>query len=348
MKSILFLILTVLGRAAFTDSLDTKDMQTILHDSLQTDSADSFELVMPPTELTEDPSLTEPVRYNPLTSVGLSAVLPGLGQIYCRKRVKGVLFMGTEIIWTLYTINRMNRYKYTLQKPIDDYSLLIDQHLETLSDYTPNMEAYTQHYDNLIDAQMGYDLVRYRQRTARYASYHGVGWMAGLYLWNIWDALDCSNALKNNNPRNPAAAAWLSAIPFLGLGQIYNGSYSKAGLIWTIHTLLAYMSYNHNRLLNDCINKRNQVESTQSVSSNIQPDKQTDLKTWYIARWDEEYNIAFRKRNTYLWYFVLFYFYGVFDAAVDAHLHDYKIKIRLRPELDTENESLKLKMDVDF
>ena len=115
MKSILFLILTALGGTVFSDSLETKDTHPVLHDSLQTDSADTFELVMPPPELTEDPSLTEPVRYNPLTSVGLSAVLPGLGQIYCKRRVKGVLFMGTEIIWTLYTINRVDRYKNILQ-----------------------------------------------------------------------------------------------------------------------------------------------------------------------------------------------------------------------------------------
>ena len=334
--------------SAAADSSDTLQTTADTQDSLYIDSTDTLELALPPSELTEDPPLTEPVRYKPLTSVGLSALLPGIGQIYCRRRVKGALFMGIEAIWTLYTIDRMNHFKYTLQQPVDDYSILINEYLETLSEYTPDMKEYQKHYDNLIDARMGYDLSRYRRRSGRYAAYHGVGWVAGFYLWNLWDALDCSNNFENNTPRSPAAAAWLSAIPFLGLGQIYNGSFSKAGLIWTIHTLLAYMSCNYNRLLNNCINKRNQVKSTQSVSEEVHPLYNTDIKTYYISRWDEEYNIAFRKRNTYLWYFILFYFYGIFDAAVDAHLHDYKIKIRLHPELDTKNESVKLNMAVDF
>jgi TM2 domain-containing membrane protein YozV len=351
MKIFLFIpaILASIVNAAGADSpLDSVNPVAAIQDSLRTDSADTFALALPPPELTVDPLLAGPVRYNPVTAVCLSTIMPGIGQMYCRRRVKGALFLGVEIIWTFYSIDRINRFKYTLQKPVDDFSLLINEHLDSLSKYTPDLQVYQKHYDNYIDAHMGYDLARYRRRTGRYDAYHGIGWMAGLYLWNIWDALDCSNTFVNNTPRNPAVAAWLSAIPFLGLGQIYNGSFSKAGLIWTIHTLLAYMSYNYNRLLNDCITKRHQVESAQSVSTETNPLYNTDIKSWYISRWDEEHDIAFRKRNTYLWYFVLFYFYGVFDAAVDAHLHDYEKKIRLRPELDTKNESVSLKMDVDF
>ncbi len=342
MKLTSIVTVLTLGGTAFTAPSDTGTTLSAIDDSIQNDKKEELVLPMPQEDLIEDPELAEPVQYNPFLAVGLSAVLPGSGQIYCKRRVRGAFFMATELITTLYTVNRLNHYRYTLQKNIDNYSKLITQQRDSLSKYTPDLEEYKIHYDNLIDAEMGYDLARYRRRTGRYVTYQGLGWATGFYLWNIWDALGSSKALVSNTPRNPAAAAWLSAIPFLGLGQIYNGSYAKTGLIWTIHTMLAYMAYNYNRLLNDCNNKRHQVQSTQSLT----PD--SNLIPQYISDWDEEYSIAFRKRNTYLWYLVIFYFYGIFDAAVDAHLHDYKLKIRLNPDIDTQGESIGLNMKVDF
>lgn len=337
-------IVTVLtlGGTAFTAPSDTGITVSAASDSIQNDTSELFVLPVPKEDLIKDPELTEPVKYNPLIAVGLSAILPGSGQIYCKRRVRGAVFMATEVISALYAINRTNRFRYTLNKNINKYDEQISLYSISLSKYTPDLMEYRDFYNKLMDAQMSYDLARYRRRVGRYVAYQGAGWATGFYLWNLWDALGSSKAFASNTPKNPAAAAWLSAIPFLGLGQMYNGSYAKTGLIWTVHTMLAYMAYNYNRLINDCNTKRHQVESIQSIL--LDPN----LKSSYIADWDEEYSIAFRKRNTYLWYLVIFYFYGIFDAAVDAHLHDYKLKIRLHPDIDTNNESIGLNMSLDF
>lgn len=304
------------------------------------DTTDSLQISMPQKKLIADPDLNSPKKYNPLVSMGLSTILPGAGQIYCRRRVRGSLFFATEVIWALVAINRYQRYKYTMADEVNDFtkeiSLNYDEMLLSINDPA----EYTSFYNRYIDSQMGYDLAQYRRNNSLYVTYHCIGWASGIYLWNILDALGSSKHFYSISPKKPATAAWLSAIPLLGLGQMYNGSYAKAGLIWTIHTMLGYMAYNYNELMNDCINKRNRVNSTESIPDNI--------KAKYINEWDHEYRTAFKSRNTYLWYMVLFYFFGIFDAAVDAHLHDYRIKIRLEPHTEKNEKSVSLNMCVEF
>lgn len=322
-------------------SLDSTENESRGADSLAlTDTTDSLRISMPQKKLVADPELTSPVKYNPLVSTGLSTLLPGAGQIYCKRRVRGSLFLATEVIWSLVAINRYQRYKYTMKDDINDYAREISLNYEGMLLSVNDPDEYTSFYNRYIDAQMGYDLARYRRDNSLYVTYHCIGWAGGIYLWNILDALQSSRHFYSINPKKPATAAWLSAIPFLGLGQMYNGSYAKAGLILTIHTMLAYMAYNYNELMNDCINKRNRVKSTESIPNTI--------KTSYINEWDHEYRTAFKNRNTYLWYLVLFYFFGIFDAAVDAHLHDYRIKIRLEPQTEKNEKSVTLNMSVEF
>jgi hypothetical protein len=50
----------------------------------------------------------------------------------------------------------------------------------------------------------------------------------------------------------------------------------------------------------------------------------------------------------YLWYSFFFYFYGVFDAIVDAHLHDYHKKIRLNPRFDPESDAVGGEVSFEF
>jgi len=308
--------------------------------AIAADSTDSLSIVKPPQTLITDPPIYKPPRYNPFISTGLSALLPGAGQIYCGRRGRGAAFLAADLILALITANRINYYKNVMIRGVDRYDNLRQMHLDSMNAHISNIELYTFYYNSYIDANMGYDLALFQRRTSRYVSYQCLGWSAGVYLWNIADALGSSNRFTDNDPRSVTAAAGLSAVPFLGLGQLYNGAFAKAGLIWTMHSMLAYMSFNYNSLMNDCINKRNQVKTAKSI-----PD---EIKMKYVAQWNDEYNSAFRKRNTYLWYLVLFYFYGIFDAAVDAHLHDARIKIRLEPAAEKTGRAAGLLMNIDF
>jgi hypothetical protein len=76
------------------------------------------------------------------------------------------------------------------------------------------------------------------------------------------------------------------------------------------------MAYNYNSLVQQCDAKLRQTDD---------PALRAD--------WDSRRGNARRMRNTYLWYDLLFYFYGILDAVVDAHLHDFDRKMRLEPDL---------------
>jgi hypothetical protein len=290
----------------------------------------------PESELYKDKQLMQPQRYNPYRSMGLSLVLPGAGQIYCHRRLKGSLFFLTEIGFAAFTVNRYYNYTTNLQNNITHYDTTMAKYKKLLDQSNPDLALFKKYYDNLLSAKMGYDYALYTQSVGRQVFYQAAGWFIGIYLWNVADALKTSNYFADNTSRSPTRAGLLSAIPYLGLGQIYNGSFSKAGLIWTVHTLLTFMAYNYNNDMNTCIDRRNQVLGTKSISAEIQRQ--------YLNRWDGEYDQAFKKRNTYLWYLVLFYFYGIFDAVVDAHLHDYHLKIRLEPDIDQKKQEASLSL----
>ena len=340
MKLACTILILLWGNALPAANLDSTNEELGTTRLSNIDTADSFHIALPPKTLIADPRLTLPKKYNPLISVGLSSILPGAGQIYCRRRTRGSFFLATEFIWALVAKNRYDHYKYVMKYDIDYFTIQKSQNLEGMLLSINDVTLYNSYYEKYIDAHMGYDLAGYKRRASRYVYYHSIGWTSGIYLWNILDALQSSKFFFSDTPRKPAAAAGLSAIPFLGLGQIYNGSYAKAGFIWTTHTMLAYMAYNYNLLMNDCINKRNQVNSALSA-----PGK---TKAAYVDKWDNEYNFAFKNRNTYLWYLVLLYFYGIFDATVDAHLHDYKIKLRLEPKTEENIKSVILNVCVEF
>ena len=74
------------------------------------------------------------------------------------------------------------------------------------------------------------------------------------------------------------------------------------------------------------------------------------MRDEFAQRWSNEYNYAFKKRNTVLWYSIIFYFYGIFDAIVDAHMHDYIHKVRIEPGVENQSGSISLtgKLLADF
>jgi hypothetical protein len=281
-----------------------------------------------------------PKRYNPLRSMLFSLLCPGGGQLYCHKTVKGAVFLFADFAAGAFAANRYSHYTSNLQTGIFRYENEIIKNKLLLETTNPILADYNKYFSNLLEAKMGYDLAVYQQQLGRNIFKQSVGWFAGIYVWNILDALKSSNRFLNDTPRIPSRAALLSAIPFLGLGQLYNGSFAKAGLILTVQTMLSYMAYNNNTAMNQCIDKRNKVFATQSVPA--------DILRNYTTLWNAEYDRAFKKRNTYLWYMVLFYFYGIFDAAVDAHLHDYNLKIRLEPDIDPKRKDASVSIKTSF
>lgn len=347
---LLLLIFPSTGAARDSTELwgDTVQSDTTVSDSAVSDTvleADDEPFIEMPEELAQvDDSLLRPKMYDPRIAVGLSAVVPGAGQWYCEKRFRGATVFLAEGIALGTTIGRSIEYRdfYDRQVELDrnqvdslerDYRRFLES--DTLE---PDSSERAVRLQSLNFARLNLELNKYDRRYNRYMLQHAVSWTVGIYYFNLMDALRASNYLQDNNPRNPAVAGWLSAIPGLGLGQIYNGAYSKAGMITMTQFSLGLMAFNYQRLMNRATDERERF-SEGRIFENLGQ---------YESQWSSKYDEALRRRNMYLWYSFFFYFYGVFDAIVDAHLHDYHKKIRLNPRFDPESDAVGGEVSFEF
>jgi TM2 domain-containing membrane protein YozV len=282
----------------------------------------------------------------------LSAIVPGAGQFYTANYVKSGMYFSTEVILGLVSYNR-----YVLGKDFSKTSMIMHDSLarslvrigieyDTLKSKMKDSIALdslgrSKHSDTL-KYQMRSDYSEFLEKENRYFMNQIISLMAGLYYWNFLDALKNTKFFKNDDVKNPATAGWLSAIPGLGLGQFYNGELSKAGFVFTMQMTMAYMIFNYSGLMRVCEDHLTQINSL--TAKEKQDPAWTDLKT----SWDSKRSDAFKNRNMWLWYSIGFYLYGIFDAVVDAHLHDSAIKMKLEPDLEPEKQKIGLKMNVPF
>jgi hypothetical protein len=185
-------------------------------------------------------------------------------------------------------------------------------------------------------------LARHSARLSRYRMQNAIALTLGGYLFNVLDAIDGS-IVDEPKSRNPAVAGWLAAIPGMGLGQIYNGKLSKAGLFIMGQLTLGVMAFNNHRLMS-----RAEDENARLLQVREKSDIGLDAYNKYNIEWDFQRNSAFRKRNTYLWYSLILYFVTIFDAVVDAHLSDYGQKMRVYPDLSWQDKGAQLNLNVNF
>jgi hypothetical protein len=275
------------------------------------------------------------VTKNPVTSAAISALIPGGGQIYTGNYVKSGMFFSLEAIIGLVAYSRYVQgadFKKNSEIMLD--SLIHFPHTirAIRTDTVKNASNKTDSvfFDTLFSSTqygMFYDYNRFLEKDNRYFIYQSLAWMGGLYYWNILDALKNTKYFMNDNHKLPSTAGWLAAIPGLGLGQLYNGELSKAGMIFTVQMNMAYMVFNYNKLMHICEDNLKKIDDPRTKESWAPAAAQ--LK----GGWDSKRNDAFRNRNMWAWYSVAFYFYGIFDAIVDAHLHDATKKMKLEPDL---------------
>jgi hypothetical protein len=293
---------------------------------------------------------TKLITKSPMKAAAISALIPGGGQIYTGNYIKSGAFLASEFVIGLVGYSRYWD-RTNLQK---NSSIMLDSlmHnptvvLKTRTDTVKNASktADSIFIDTLFSStqyRMSYEYDRFLEKSNSFFVYQCIAWMSGLYYWNILDAIKNTRYFMNDDHKNPSTAFWLSAIPGLGLGQLYNGELSKAGMVFMIQMNLAYMIYNNNKLMHMCednLRKINNPASKESWAAEV-----TQLK----SDWDSRRDDAFRNRNRWAWYSIAFYFYSMFDAIVDAHLHDAKKKMKLEPDLLTGEKGIGLHCTMTF
>jgi TM2 domain-containing membrane protein YozV len=282
---------------------------------------------------------------SPVVAAALSALVPGLGQVYNRSYVKGGLFLAAEGLMAssiVFWYNDARKHDPVIDRLTDSVELYRD----SVSYETAVVDTVTGALDT-VDTILHVTIHRMHLDTSRYERMRKLGtmtqvacWAAGCYLYGIMEAIERTGRFADDEPRSPLTAGLLSAVPGLALGQMYNGKIGKAGFIWMMQFGLAYMAANNHRLLRHCERKLTRLADPAS------PEYHEDDRIWFVHDWEQFRRDAFRERNTYLWYSIFFYLYGIFDAVVDAHLHDYPRRMRLEPDLEPGGGAVGLRMSL--
>lgn len=264
-------------------------------------------------------------------AVVLSALLPGAGQLYSSQYVKGGIILAFEVVTAAVAHNwlaKSNVRRKSYQELIDS----VHYYGAKGSDGALDEDELEVYRDRAVRFSIRADQADFSVREARYRAYSAFAWMAGGYVYSLSDALGHSGLIDIEGPRDPALAAGLAAIPGLGLGQFYNGEFSKGGLVIMVQGSLAVVALNYHRLMQEASRNYGIMSHTQS--------EQHRFANEYGRYWKGKYDSAFSNRNTYLWYSLFFYLYSVVDAVVDAHLFDFPEKTRILPDLAVGNSGL--------
>lgn len=275
--------------------------------------------------------------FNPFLIAGASLVVPGAGQMYTKHFIKGGMFLASEAIAVSVATSMFNDSK-RIKESTKAFLLRAD------------LDTGISRIRGFNDAELS----KYSERLSRYRAYNSLAWASGLYVYNVLDAFECSNIIDKSGSRSPLKAGLLSAIPGLGLGQWYNGSISRAGKIFMGQMSMGVMALNYHRLMTDAGDQYGKVKNEydrhiiEAFVHNPDTAELSSNRGRYLASWESERSGAFKARNTWLWYSLFFYIYGIFDAVVDAHLHDYPEKMRMYPDLVPQGDGALLRLNVKF
>lgn len=255
----------------------------------------------------------------------LSAVIPGAGQLVDKRYFRSGMFLAFEAISAAVSYNlykQQNRER----------ELALRYRLYSVFDTMPGRA--------LLNGQA--DLVEYSSKVHRYRMYNALTWLGGGYVFNVLDAIG-GRVRVDDEPRDPKIAGILAMVPGLGLGQVYNGEFSKAGMAIMGQVSLGVVALNYHRLM---INAENQYRRLNNLKNNA--DGNSLLFDTYGKEWEFKRRTAFNSRNMYLWYTLFYYAFWIGDAVIDAHLHDYGKKMNIVPDLQLEQGGALLKLNVNF
>ncbi len=284
----------------------------------------------------KDSLKTRILPYSPAIALTSSIVIPGAGQVYTHQYLKAGLFLVAEVGVGLFGYQRYI-WEQGLNHEADSFEILASKN-------NGKMVIDSVKKDTLfpgISYQLLADKDRYDAKETRFVVNQCISWGLGIYYYNVMDALHATKLFHDDLKRDPAVAGWLSAIPALGLGQLYNGELSKAGMIFMTQFNLGYLAVNYHLLMRDCENYELSMQSDPHTRAAFNANGLNN-------DWENRRKNAFRNRNMYIWYSILFYIYGVLDAVVDAHLHDAGVKMKLEPDLVPINKQVGMTMTMPF
>lgn len=256
-----------------------------------------------------------PTERNSLPLTMLFSILPGGGQYYTEHYVRGGFITGIELLLFYEVVyNKSFQYDRVLEqaKPFrDSVSFYTDRIIHSSS--RDSIAYYQDKRQDYVNRVRSYSDKKMEQEDLRKAE---TAWLYGLHLYGMMDAF---GIWYNNNHRSVEQKSMMKAVLWgiiPGFGQMYNGSFGKAGLlymgligsgvsIWTSQNMVEYYL------------DRKHMQAGESTASE-EYEKISERVTYYR-----------KNRNQYIWACALLYLYSLGDAAVDALLSDFDNPVHL-------------------
>jgi len=171
--------------------------------------------------------------------------------------------------------------------------------------------------------------------------YHNASFMFGAVgIWNLLDAFGTSAGMQGAQNPEPRRAMALSAIPFTGAGQFYNGEWFKGGLVFATQTSFVFGGIRFQYLMHKAQEFPRELGEDESFALLSQGER--------VDRWRNNHRNAAQRRTMFFWYFVISYIYGMTDAYVDASLSNFDRKFDLTFDYLPLNEELALGFTWNF
>jgi len=256
-----------------------------------------------------------PTKRNSLPLTMLFSILPGGGHYYTEHYVRGGFITGIEalLIYEVY-INKAWQKDRVLEQaqPFRDSVSLYTKYIRESTDrdslvtYQAKRNEYANRVREKSDKKMEQEDLRYAENA----------WLFGLHLYSMFDAF---GIWYNNNHRSVELKSMTTALLFSlipGFGQMYNGEFGKAGLLYMgMFGAAASISTSQN-MVEYYLDRKHFLEKDGSDPSGL--ERVTERVTYYR-----------KNRNQYIWGLALIYLYSIGDAVVDALLSDFDNPVHL-------------------
>jgi hypothetical protein len=236
---------------------------------------------------------------------GLYSVFPGGGQYYTGHYIRGGFITAIET--------------YLLLEIFQTQPLRTDNQVEAINIQKKHLQNLFRlespiFFDSILSIKNSIQKIRTSEDALveiQDLKNSQISWLFGIHLYSILDSYEDIYTHNNGHSIEKKSALTAMALSTLipGAGQIYNGSYSKAGLLY-MSLFGSYVSFHSRQNVVD--HYLNRVQLTR-IENN---DAQTEF-------YQEKLTFFRKKRNQYIWAPLLFYFYSIADAATDALLSDF-------------------------
>lgn len=256
-----------------------------------------------------------PTQRNSLPLTMLLSVLPGGGQYYTEHYVRGGFITGIELLLFYEVVyNKAFQYDRVLEQAApfrDSVSYYTDCIRKTST--RDSIAYYQSKRQNHANRLRSYSDKKMEQEDLRKAE---TAWLYGLHLYGMMDAF---GIWWNNNHRSVEQRSMMKAVLWgiiPGAGQMYNGDFGKAGLLYMGLIGSAVSIWTSQNMVEYYLDRKHLTAGEGTTSEEY--EKIQERVTYYR-----------KNRNQYIWAGALLYLYSLGDAAVDALLSDFDNPVHL-------------------